>query len=169
MKTLFAIALVLVSVTAFAQSSLPAASTFSLQPSALMLPGGKSSFVGTDIGAKFGLTQNISLRSDNIVSTDASLQAYMGGFEYQIAALSRLLNNASPQLNGYKFAFYTGASAGLDRVAGNNHYAFAGRVGANYTPVGQTFTVNLGEFSYMRLPGYNNNALAVSLGFKINW
>lgn len=160
--------------TADAQSPAPpTVSTFTLAPQAIALPGGHNTFVGTDLGMKLGVLQHAELRDDNIVSADTSMQSFLLGADYHFSGLSRIINNASPQLNGYALEFYGGASAGLDRVtlngATNVHYAASARVGLNYIPGGGTVAINLFEVAYMRLPGFNNNAVSVAGGIKFSW
>ncbi|HZU21568.1 MAG TPA: hypothetical protein VE998_01980 [Terriglobales bacterium] len=159
---------------AFSQSPspAPAATAYSLTLNAVGLPGGKQSVPGTDAGFLFGVTQNASLRSDNILAPGNGFQAYLGGVQYRLNFLAKALENASPQLDGSHFQFSAHASIGVDRVsnpAGQyaQHYAVMAGFRGDYDPSGSgKFSVNLFDISYAKFPGWANNVPVISLGMK---
>ena len=172
MRNAFAVAALLLGLAfpALAQTPAPPpVTTFSLTSTALALPGGKSTFAGTDAGMTFTPTPNFDLREDNIVAPSGNFLGFYGGFNYRLPVLSTKLNNVSPNLNGYRFQFYITGSAGVDRItdaAGNarQHYSFLAGGGVQYDLTSSgTWTLGA-EVRYAKLPGLINNTAIVTFG-----
>lgn len=177
MKLRFAllVSIVLAGILAFAQDQAPAfTSTFKLDAQAISLPGNHQTVPGTVIGGTFSVTKNFALRYDNLISPEANMLGFFGGFEYNLPALSKTLNNASP-FNGNNFQFYVTSSFGIDRLSPANapavqHYAALAGGGVRYDPTANgKFTVNLAEVRYAKLPGYQNNTVIVSSGLNLHF
>lgn len=148
--------------------------TFSLTGQAVALPGNHQTVPATVSGITMTVTPNFDLREDNVITSDAGLMGFFGGFNYRLPILSTKLNNASPTLNGNAFQFYITASAGVDRLSipafGSTaastaqHYAFLAGGGVNYRiTAGGAWTFGA-EIRYAKLPGYQNNTAIVSVG-----
>src|SRR5712664_975246 len=157
-----------VSAVAVQAQTAPAVRTFSVSTTAVSLPGNKSSVVGSLDGITLGITQNLSLRQTNLISP-GNLTGFYGGFDYNIAPFSKLLNNLSPQLNGYNFRLELTGSAGVDRVSDSSgtvhqHYSFLGGGRLTYAIGGSKTYSLIGEAQYAKLPGYANSTVIVSLG-----
>ena len=119
-------------------------------------------------GLSLKLTNNFDIRESNL--TGAGLQFYGAGANYHLPALSKLLNNASPTLNGLLFDFYLTGTVGTvltptspagghwgERVGGGFNYALSN-------------TWSLGaEVQYFKAPGYSNNTYTVALGPQIHF
>lgn len=172
MKTLLLLfAVALLAVSAHAQSAQPAGNvqTFTLEGAPVALPGNKVTFVGSVSGISVQVTKNLSLREDNIVAGSGNMTGFFGGINYTLPAFSTALNNASPNLNGYKFQLYLTGSAGVDRVTDAlkntaQHYAFLAGGGVRYD-LTNSGTWSLGvEVRYARLPGFAMNTAIVSAG-----
>lgn len=154
--------------------SSPAINTFSLNATPISLPGNHSTVAGVDAGMTLTLTSNFDLRDDNVLSGDGFMQYFGGGFNYRLPAVSKWLNNASPNLNGYDFQFYLTGSAGIDRVGVNTaattqHYAFLAGGGVNYMIAGSNTWALGAEVQYAKLPGYNNNTVVVKVGPSVHF
>lgn len=145
-------------------------STFSLTASPIALPGGKTTAAGILAGGTLGVTQNLSIRQSNFIAPASDWSGYFGGVQYAIPALSNMLNNLSPKLNGRLFQPYVTASAGVGRIGDRNHYSFLAGGGVNYDPIGNgKFIVNLFEIQYAKLPGLANNTVIVSAGPQLHF
>jgi hypothetical protein len=133
--------------------------TFAFTDSAVSLPGIKGTFVGNDAGVTFSPTPNFDLAEHNIVSSDAKLSAFMGGVNYRFPVLSLGLNNAMPDVSGFRLLFGLSAAAGIDRVkddAGNvaQHYAFLAKATFSYA-MGSTGAWQMGaNVGMARFPGF---------------
>lgn len=144
-----------------------ASSTFSLSAQAIALPGNHQTVAGTIVGAKFGLSSNLALRSDNLLVPASDLQGYFGGFDYVLPAISNKIQNTSSTLDGNHLQIYLTASAGIDRIApavgpSFQHYAFLAGGGLRYDPMGsKNFSINV-EVRYAKLPGYANSTVIVA-------
>jgi hypothetical protein len=139
----------------------------------IALPGGGQTVAGTVAGMVLSVTPKLDLREDNVMVPGQNFQGFFGGFNYRLPAFSRVLDNASPNLNGYRFQAYVTASAGIDRIMGpvetRQHYAFLAGGGLNYDLTGTgrwTFGV---EVRYGKLPGLANNTALVSVGPSLHW
>ncbi len=159
--TLFAFAVLAVS--AVAQTP-PTPQTFSLTASAISLPGGGHTVAGTVAGATLNVTQNVALRSDNIIANGSDFKGFFGGFNYQLPVLGKKLNNASPNLDGARFHFYVTASAGVDQVGDKQHYAFLAGGGVYYDLTSSGSWNFGGEVRWAKLPGLANNTAIVTAG-----
>jgi hypothetical protein len=164
--------LFLAALPVFAQTQ-PAPSpvnTFALALSPISLPGNKQTVVGTASGATFTPTANFDVREDNLLAS--GFQFFGGGFNYRLPVLQTKLNNASPNLNGFRFQFYLTGTVGVDRITVGQtaqHYAFLAGGGVNYDLTGSgTWTLG-GEVRYAKFPGLNNNTVVVALGPAIHF
>ncbi len=157
-------ALALLSAPAFAQTSTPN-NTFSVNLSALSLPGGKQTVAATDAGATFNLTQNLQLREDNLIAPASNFQFFGAGFNYYLPVLSTKLNNVSPTLSGARFQFWITASAGIDRITNISaqHYAFRGGGGVAYDLTGSGKWTFGAEVQYGKFPGLQNNTWTAAI------
>lgn len=145
-------------------------STFSLQSQAIAMPGGKQTIAATEVGATFAITKNLSLRNDNILAPGDDLQGYYGGVQYFLP-IAKLLNKTS--LNASNYQAYVTGSAGVDIVSPTNaptqqHYSFLAGGGVNYG-VNGTFSVNLFEVRFARMPGGPGSTAIVSSGIKLSF
>jgi hypothetical protein len=157
--------------TPTAPTSSPSTSspTFSLNASIISLSANGATTPATVIGETYAATSNFLLREDNIIGPGANLNAYLGGAQYNLTGLSKLLKNTN--LNNKNVQFYALALAGANHVTDpetkltRQHFSFEAGGGVNYDPTGSgKFTVNLVEVKYLKAPGFNNNAVSVSGG-----
>lgn len=155
---------------AVAQDTPPAvapSSTFSLSAQAIALPGNHQTVAGTIMGAKFNLSPNLALRSDNLLVPASDLQGYYGGFDYVLPSISNKIQNTSSTLDGNHLQVYLTASAGINRIVpavgtSQQHYSFLAGGGLRYDPLGsKNFSVNV-EVRWAKLPGYANSTVIVS-------
>lgn len=137
MKKLCLALLVFCAALSFAQNSPIPTKTFSFQANAVSLAGTRGTFAGTDAGVQFAPTPNFSLQEANILSSDAKLSAFLGLAEYDFPYLSLKLNNASPNVSGFRLKFGIRAGAGIDRIKDA-----LGNVAQHYSALAQ------GTFSY---------------------
>ena len=84
--------------------------SFTINLTPITLPGGHSSVAGIESGLSLKLTNNFDVRESNL--TGQGLQFYGGGVNYHLPALSKLLNSASPNINGLLFDFYLTGTVG---------------------------------------------------------
>lgn len=170
------ILLLLAATASFAQDPAPQptpTTTFHLQASALSLSGNKQTVPGTVIGGTLAITDNISIREDNILVPAGDLQAYTGGLQYALPFLSKKVTS-STVMDGNSFQFYVTGSLGVVHVAKNGgdaqHYAILAGGGLNFDPTHTgKFSVNLFELRYAKLPGYVNNTAIVSSGLRLGF
>lgn len=150
-------------------------STFSLTASPIALPAGGHTVAGSISGFTFAPTPNFELREDNLIvsgpaAVPGNAMGFYGGFSYYLPVLSTKLNNASPNVNGFRFRFHLTASFGVDRYgdsAGNTlqHYSALAGGGAEYDLTGSGKWSMAVEIRAARLPGIANGwTTVVSLG-----
>jgi hypothetical protein len=141
-KILFSVFVLVVS--AFAQNAPIATSNFTSNFTALNLPGNHQTFVGTavDLGVSFTPSTNLFLETVQAPTVTNYLGYYGPGFGYQVNALSKFINNISPNLSGYKFRFTVLGSGGIARVSTANHVAGNVRFRSEYS-LGSTGVYNL--------------------------
>lgn len=177
MKTLttYAIALTVLAALAFGQAPVnppvtPAptdpvdtTTSFTVSLSPFTAPGGKSSVSGIESGMALKLTQNFDVREENITAT--GFQFYGAGVNYHLPALSKILNNASPNINGLQFDFYlTGALGASLTPSGPPGGHWAERVGGGFNySLNKTWSLGT-EIQYLKAPGYQNNAYTLLVG-----
>jgi hypothetical protein len=155
-------------------SGFPQTSTFTAQASAVALPGGKETVPASMVGASVKLSDKFSVFSANLL-TPGGVNAYMGGAEYRLPALSKKLNNWSPVLDGNTFSFRIRGAAGLDVVNEPNgdskqHWAFMATGAIDYDPTHSgKFAVQLVEAGWVKLPGYANSAPIIFSGVKLGF
>lgn len=160
----------------FAQTADPnpstAQPTFTLNASVLSMPGNGQTSAATDIGGTFAVTQNLLLRSDNILAPAVNLSAYFGGVQYALPTAKIL---AKTNLDPAHFQFYLTGSMGQSRVTVGDtptltHFAALAGGGVNYDPSGKgKFSLNLIEARYAHLPGLSNSTVIVASGLKIGF
>lgn len=173
MKTLrLLFSLLLFAGTAAAQST----TSFTTTLSAVSLPGsGGQTMAGSLAGLDLAVTPNFSLRQTTLVSSGAQTNGYFGGGAYTLAPLSKKLNNASPNLNGFDFQFQIDAGAGELRVSdakGAVHTSWAGLFGGtvSYKIKGSntwSLGVKIEDLFASSLPHKNN--LLIALGPSIHF
>jgi hypothetical protein len=160
-----------------AQSPAPAqpapatiAPTFSLNATVLSLSGSGQTTPAMDIGATFAVNKVIWLRSDNLIGPGANLNANLASLQYALPLCGLL---KSTNLNCNNFGFYAVAGAGANHVTSSSsgtsqHFCFQTAFGVNRDLTGSgKYTLNLFEIKYMKLPGFNNNAVSVSGGILL--
>lgn len=147
-------------IVAFAQT----VNSFSVTTSAISLPNGKDTLVGTDAGIALVVTPNISIFERNILGSGNAFQFFGGGAQYNFPVLSTKLNNASVNLDGMRFQFFGKGSAGLVKVPMGNHYGFTAGGGVNYDLTGKGTWSFGGSIEYAKFPGYVNNTFIVEAG-----
>ena len=160
------VSLVCFASNAFGQTPAPAPAPslgitqqWSLQTSAVALPGGKSSIAGTDSGITFTPTSNFDIFDRNIISTDGTLKFFGGGFDYYLPALSVKLNNEATNTNFLRVRFAPTGSVGIAQIAGVNHYGFTAGFRADYM-LTSTGTWTLGaKGEYVHFPEFAGKAL----------
>lgn len=147
-------------------------SNFSLTASAVSLTGQGQTTAATDLGQAFAITNNFSLRADEIMAPSANLNAYLGGFKYFIPTTKAL---AKTNLNASSFQFYVTGGAGVNRWTDatgkiNQHIAAVAGGGVNWDPTNSgNFSVNVIEVRWARFPGFQNNTVLVSSGLKLSF
>jgi hypothetical protein len=147
-------------------------SSFALTLTPVSLPGNHQTVAGTEAGMSFAPTPNFELYDDNILAPGQNFRYFGGGFRYYLPVLSQKLNNASPNVNGFRFRFALEAGAGVDRITQpvpTQHYGFTagGRVEYDLTNSG-TWTMGA-DVRYAKFPGLNNNTAIVSLGPAVHF
>lgn len=152
----------------FAQTA-PASHTFSLNTTALSLPGAGSTLAAMDAGLTFGVTSNLELRDDNFVTTDNTFRFFGGGVNYYLPVLSTKLNNMSPNLNGYRFRFYLTGQAGADQYANKQHYAYRAGGGFYYDLTASGTWTFGAEATYDHFTGFKTNTWSVAVGPSIHF
>lgn len=102
--------------------------------SAVALPGNQETLAATIADIGFTPTPNSNLFLETIQSPSApNLYGFYGaGISYQINELSKLINNISPNLSGYKFRFTLIGSGGEVRVGDRNHVGGTARFRTEY-------------------------------------
>lgn len=167
------IAPVLLVATAFAQTApnpnlniATNSGQFTLSASAIALGAKNGTVAATDVGGTFAVSKNLSLRSDNILSSDT--QGYFGGIQYFLSS-SKLL--AKTNFDPSTFQFYVTGSGGYVFIGANKHPGFLAGGGVNFDPTHTgKFTVNLVEVRAARLPYVQSGVTAlVSGGVKIGF
>ena len=106
----------------FGQNQPLPTSTFSFAAAPIGLVSANGSFIGTDAGLQFSPTPNFSLQSANILSSDARSANFLALAGYNIAPLSRKLNNLMPKVSGFRINIGVRGGAGVSRqsdAAGN--------------------------------------------------
>lgn len=166
-KALFVLVFALLASLSFAQTN-----TFSLSLSPISLPGGKQTVAGTEAGATLTVTNNLDLGNVDILAPGSNFQYFAGKFNYRLPVLQTKLNNASPNLDGFRFGFYVTGSAGIDRITGPvtaQHYGFTAGMGLNYDLTGKGTWTFGGEVQYAKFPGLANNTYLISVGPAIHF
>lgn len=110
-----AILLVFVS-AAMAQNAVIPVLPFSFTASAIDLPGGIKSFVGTDAGFTFQPNEYVQFADHNYISTDTRLKYFGAGADYFFPAFSLKVNNMTPKMSGFRLLLSLGGSLGNSRV-----------------------------------------------------
>lgn len=155
-------------VAAFPQSA-PVTQQFSLNTSAITLPGGVNSIAGTDSGLTYTPSSNFDLLDRNLLTTDNKLQYFAGGETYRFPELSKWFNNKSTNTNFLRVQLFETASFGVARVNSVNHYGFTAGIGANYM-LNNSGSWNFGgSGEYAQFPGYPSHVivkLGVTFRFK---
>jgi hypothetical protein len=141
--------------------------TFSINLTPLVLPGGKASVAGMESGVALTVTPNLDLRELNL--TGSSFNFFGAGANYRFPAVSRFIGNHT-LLNGLDFQFYGTGTVGvvnaLNGPAGGHWGEMVGG-GVNYSING---VWSLGaELQYAKLPGYANNTYTVAIGPQIHF
>lgn len=162
-----------------AQSTTPAPApaispsyTFSMQASAVALPGNHQTVAGSLTVPVFYLTDRLALRNDNLLAPASDLQGYFGGIQYDFPLDSLLSKTKLPKNT---FSLYITGSAGIDRIVPaqgqeHQHYAFLFGGGVHYDPTGTGhFGLSLIEVRYAKLPGYANNTAIIGSGVKLSF
>lgn len=144
----------------------PVTQTWSVQTSAVALPGGKNSIAGTDAGIMFTPSPNLDLFDRNLLSSDQTLEYYAGGENYRFPAISVAANNSSQNVNFLRVQFFQTASFGIARVENVNHYGFTAGGGLNYQLTsGGAWTLGA-KAEYAHFPDYAGKAIIeVNAGF----
>lgn len=146
--------------------------TFSMQATAVALPGNHQTVAGSLTVPVFYLTDHLALRNDNLLAPASDLQGYFGGIQYDFPIESLLAKTKLPKNT---FSFYLTASAGVDRIVPaqgpeQQHYAFLAGGGVHYDPTSSGhFSVTLFEVRYAKLPGYANNTAILGTGVRLNF
>lgn len=176
MKALsFLVLSLLFCIASFGQTVTPptvTTSTFTLNSTAISLPGGKSTVPGTDTQMLINITPNFSLRDSNFVSPIGNGFQYFGaGFRYDIPYLSKALNNFSSNLNGLKFKFGVTGTVGIDRVTSSNstnqHYGLTLGGHVDYY-LNNVWSLGA-EIEYAKFPGLNNNTAIAKFGPAVHF
>lgn len=169
MKLKLSIAILLLSAVAFCQTA-PKVQTYSLNLSAVSLPGNNQTVAGTAGGFNLNVTPNNAVGLYSILSPGQNFQYYAGRYNYVFQALSNKLNNLGP-VNFLKFQFGATASTGMDRITttGAQHYAYSGGGFVNYSmDSGGHYSLGV-ELQYARFPGLKQNAFIVALDPAIHF
>jgi hypothetical protein len=112
----FLISFALLTAACFAQNAPIPTKTFSFNAAPISLPGARGTFVGTDAGVEFTPTQNFGIGETNILSSDGKMSFFGGGASYNVAVLSKYINNKTPIISGFRFRIGARAFVGVDRV-----------------------------------------------------
>lgn len=164
-------------VPSFAQTAASPVSTWTVTANAVALPGsGNTTLAGTLAGVHLAVTPNFSLEQTDFMTSSAQTNAFLGGATYNIAALSKALNNISPNLNGLQFSFSIHGDIGEARIAqpsGSTSVSVAGLVGGevDYAIAGSkmfSLGVRVDDF-YVRSGLPHGNNLVVALGPSIHF
>lgn len=142
--------------------------SFTVNLTPITLPGGHTSVAGIESGMSLKLTTNFDARESNL--TGSGLQFYGGGFNYHLPFLSKILNNASPNINGLLFDFYlTGTVGTVLTPSGPAGGHWAERIGGGFNySLNQTWSLGT-EIQYFKAPGYANNTYTVAVGPQIHF
>lgn len=155
-------AILLISLSLFAQSPAVEANQFSVSAKVLSVPGLAQTAVASDLGASFKISNRVSVRQDSIIVPADNTTAYLGSVQYSLPFESVLKHTTLPK---NEFAAYAVAGLGVDRLANTQHIAGQVGVGVNYDPSkSKHYSVNLFEIRWARLPGINQNAVLFSSG-----
>jgi hypothetical protein len=175
MKIGICIALLLCSLTAFAQAPPTNVPSGQLSFTALSGPFGSA---GVDIFGTYGVSTYGELREDNFMFPAANGTFFGGGYQYALDKyVCPLVVNSN--LNCNKFSTYVNGNIGVGRttVGSNANNAIGGGFGTgiNWDPSGKgQFTVNLLDFHYEHfafgtVKGWTPiAAVGISLGFGNN-
>lgn len=150
----------------------PVTQPFSVQTSAITLPGGhgktNNSIVGTDSGITFTPSTNLDLFDRNLLSSDGSLKYFAGGVNYRLPALSLGANNKASNVNFLRVQFYLIGSFGVAQVNAVNHYGYTAGAGANYMLNNSGSWTSGGSGEYAHFPGYPGKSI-VKLEIKYHF
>lgn len=145
---------------------------FTLTASPMALPGGGKTVAASVLGETYSISNNLSVRADEILAPGNNTQVYVGGVQYFVP-MAKLLSKT--KLNSTQFQFYVTGSVGIDRIVpatgpSAQHISLLAGGGLNYSPAGSgKFSINLFEIRYARLPGLANNTALVSSGLKLTF
>lgn len=157
-------AVLLISLSLFAQATTPAveANQFSVSAKVLSVPGLSQTAIASDLGASFKISNRLGVREDSILVPADSTSAYLGSVQYSLPFESILKHTTLPK---NEFAAYAVAGLGVDRLTNTQHIAGQVGIGVNYDPSkSKHYSVNLFEIRWARLPGINQNAVLFSSG-----
>jgi len=162
---LFAVSLV-------AQNAPVPTQTWSTTFAPISVPGLGQTFAGTiaDVGIAPTPNSAVSLETIQAPSAPNFSGFYGANYRYQINAVSKWLNDISPNLSGYRFQVNVLGSAGSVVATNGNHFGATAGFRVDYL-LSSTGTWTLGaEVRAVRLPyvmaGWKP---AVSLGPAIRW
>jgi hypothetical protein len=155
--------LLLFAVSASAQTPAATTQTWSLTTSAVTLPGGKMSIMAVDSGIAFTPTVNFDLFDRNLLSNDGNFKFFGGGQNYRFPAISRKLNNVSPNVNFLRLQLSETASFGVVRLNGGaQHYGWTAGLRADYALTsGGALTLGV-KAEYVQFPGVPSH-VAISI------
>ena len=141
--------------------------TFSINLTPIVLPGGKSSVAGMESGIALTVTPNFDLKEMNL--NGSSFDFFGGGVNYRFPAISKFIGDHT-LLNGLNFQFYGTGTVGVVNVLNGpsgGHWGELVGGGVNYSING---VWSLGaELQYAKLPGYANNTYTVAIGPQIHF
>lgn len=124
MKKLALALFVLFATLSFAQNAPLPTQTWSTTFAPMSIPGIGQTFAGTIADVGVSPTPNTTFALETIQAPSAPDFAgfYGGAANYRINAMSKWLNNISPNLSGYRFQFTVLGSIGVVRASNGNHF-----------------------------------------------
>jgi hypothetical protein len=137
----------------------PVTQAWSMNTSAVTLPGGKASIAGVDSGITFTPSANLDLFDRNLITSDSNLQYYAGGIAYRLPAVSTKANNLATNANFLRVRFSVLGSFGVARVFNINHYGYTAGVGVDYSLTQSGSWTFGGSGEYAQFPGYGSHVI----------
>lgn len=155
-----------VSLTAFAQSTQPVPQ-FSITSGPATIQVGGQAVIATDVVGSFALTKAFTLETDNIMAPAINLQAYYGGVKYYAPFFQKALAKTSASAI---VPYFHGAFGAVRNVpatgATTQHYSVLAGGGFDYN-LGSSFSVGP-RVEYASMPGFGKSPHAVFTTINLN-